>query len=128
MARIKDSNIQTAIGNILRYGVYLSLAVSLIGGIFYLKDHGSEKVASKYTHFVEKDDSFFDYLGKVFTGIRNLHGEEIVKLGIIILIITPTIRVIFSLLGFILEKDKLYIVITLIVLLIIAISVAGGLG
>jgi uncharacterized membrane protein len=56
----------------------------------------------------------------------HLRGRAIIQAGIILLIATPIIRVVFSAIGFILEKDHLYTGITFIVLLVIIISALSG--
>lgn len=128
LSKIKDSDIELAISKVLRYGVYLALFFAIIGGIVYVYRHGSEQVGTQYAHYVEKDEDFFDYVHNMFTGIFNGKGRDVITLGIIILLATPTVRILFSLLGYALEKDKMYMVITLIVLAIISVSVMGGLG
>lgn len=116
------------ISKVLRYGVYLALLFAGIGGVIYLYRHGHEPVGDQYVRYVEHDDNFFDYIGQMCKGIFDGKGKDVIKLGIVALLATPTVRVLFSLLGYTLEKDKMYIVITLIVLAIISISVMGGLG
>jgi len=49
-----------------------------------------------------------------------------IQLGLLILIATPVIRVAFSLIGFAIERDWIYTVITMIVLGILAFSLTGG--
>lgn len=57
----------------------------------------------------------------------DLKAKGIIELGVMVLIATPILRIFFSLIGFILEKDRLYIGITLIVLLVMMFSIFGGL-
>ncbi len=123
---IKDKDLQYIIGNLLRWGVWTSMGVAIIGGMIYLYRHGHETVY--YPRFEEQDHSMLFILKDVFTGISNGKGRSLIMLGIILLFATPIMRVIFSLIGFVLEKDRLYVVITLIVLMIIFVSVRGGLG
>lgn len=121
-----DKDLALIIGNIMRWGVIISLALTLLGGVIYLFSHAYETVS--YTQFVESDYSVLEILRNTFTGVLRLDGEALIILGILLLFATPVIRVVFSLIGFILEKDKLYILITLIVLAIIFISISGGLA
>ena len=123
---VKDKDLQYIIGTILRWGVWISMTVTIAGGIIYLWRHGRETVY--YPKFVEQDHSTLDILHSVFTGIAGGHGKALIMLGVILLFATPIMRVVFSLIGFIMEKDRLYILITLIVLMIIFVSVHGGLG
>ena len=59
-------------------------------------------------------------------GILHLRGRAIIQAGIILLIATPVIRIAFSAIGFVLERDFLYTGITLLVLIIIISSMLGG--
>lgn len=125
---INDKNIQTFIGQLLRWCVIVSLSVAFVGGIIYLSRHGQEPVGDKYKHFVEMNHSTETIVHQLYEDLLAYKGRAVILLGIILLIATPVLRVLCSLLGFVLEKDKLYIVITLIVLGIIFTSIMGGLG
>lgn len=125
---IHDRDIQLLIGNILRYGVYISLLLTLIGGVINLWHHGGEHIGDTYKVFHEKDDSMWQYIKEAAHGAFSGKGIAIASCGILVLLFTPTLRLLCSLWGFIMEKDKMYILITLIVLTIIAISINGGLG
>lgn len=126
--KIKDKDISQIIGYILRYGVYLSLSIALVGGIVYLYRHGNEINLFQHKAFVEKDENIAELLKNTFKGIVQGHGYYIIELGILLLIATPLSRVIFSLFAFKLEGDNLYVLITFIVLLIIIISIITGFG
>jgi uncharacterized membrane protein len=125
--KLKDKDISSAIGDILRWGVYLSLSVVLIGGIMYLLRHGAEKDEIGKL-FTEKDKNISQLLHEVFAGIAQGKGVYIIELGVLLLIATPIARVFFSLLAFAVEKDKKYVLITFIVLMIILLSMFTGFG
>ena len=55
-----------------------------------------------------------------------LQSRGIIQLGLLLLIATPVARVAFSIFGFIEEKDRLYVVFTVIVLLILLYSLIGS--
>lgn len=123
MAKFKDTDIQVVIGWVLRIGVFLSIAVVFIGGVVYLYRHGNN--IANYTTFKGVPD--FVHMGNgLLTGILTLRGQAIIQGGIILLIATPVIRVVFSAIGFIAEKDYLYAGITVLVLLIIFMSMLNG--
>jgi len=119
-----ERDFQQLIGNLLRYGVWISLAVAFLGGIVYLANHGTETV--NYGTFIENDRSIFQVVASVFDGISTFQGESLIFLGIILLFLTPVLRVILSLFSFLLERDYLYVGITLVVILIIGVSVWLG--
>ena len=119
-----EKDFQTIIGNLLRYGVWISLSVAFIGGIVYLMHHGSD--IENYSVFKENDRNIFEVISTVYQGVLQGNGEYLIYFGIILLFLTPVLRVIFSLFSFFLEKDYLYVVITLIVILIIMTSISFG--
>jgi uncharacterized membrane protein len=53
-------------------------------------------------------------------------GRATIQLGLLLLIATPVARVIFSVAGFALERDRPYVLMTLLVLAILLFSLAGG--
>jgi uncharacterized membrane protein len=122
MTKLKDTNIQSAIGWVLRTGVFLSIAIVLFGGTIYI--YRSGHVITNYSTF--KGVPEFVQLGGIIQGILSLRGRAIIQGGIILLIATPVIRVLFSAIGFVLEKDYLYTGITILVLLILFISMLSG--
>jgi uncharacterized membrane protein len=115
----KDKDMQQIIGWILRAGVIASMAIVFIGGILYVYRHGS----SIADYHIFKPAS---YSIRILGNNNTISGQAIIELGIILLIATPIVRVAFSAIGFIIEKDHLYTAITLIVLLIIVCSMLSG--
>lgn len=122
--KFTDNQLQSIIGNVLRYGVLSALTVTLLGGIILLaKD--SQQVVS-YATFVEKDQNLFVVFKTILAGVKVWNGESIIFLGILLLFLTPALRLVLSLFSFLLEKDALYVVITLIVIAVIILSVSFG--
>ena len=119
----KDKDIQSVIGWILRGGVIISMLIVFSGGIIYLIRHGQEM--ENYSVF--KGTPAFIHTGRgIINGIFTGRGQAIIQAGIILLIATPIIRVVFSAIGFLIEKDYLYTIITFIVLCIIFFSMFSG--
>jgi uncharacterized membrane protein len=123
MKKFKDTDIQLVIGWTLRIGVFTAICIVFFGGIFYLYRHGNS--IADY-HLFKGVPNFIDSASGIINGMLTLRGQAIIQGGIILLIATPVIRVLISAIGFILEKDYLYTVITLVVLLIIFISMLSG--
>ncbi|RUT71319.1 DUF1634 domain-containing protein [Flavobacterium cupreum] len=119
-----EKDFQKIVGNLLRYGVWISLSVAFIGGIVYLLHHGSD--IENYSVFKENDRNIFEVIGAVYQGVIQGRGESIIFLGIVLLFLTPVFRVLLSLFSFLLEKDYLYVVITAIVICIIIMSISFG--
>lgn len=117
--RLKDKDIETIMGNLLRYGVLSSMAIVLAGAVFYLLQHGKD--APMYKEFVGEPKRITE-LGNVWQTAMQGRGRSIIQLGLLVLMATPVARIVFSIIGYILEKDYLYIIITLIVLSVIVFS------
>ena len=121
----QDKDIQSFIGSLLRWGVLVSMAVVIFGGVMYLYRHGLEVI--DYSVF-KGQSSFASKPGAILNGVLNFKGQAIIQMGIMLLIATPIARVLSSAIGFIAEKDYLYVGITLFVLIIILVSMLGGFG
>ncbi|HAY3552742.1 DUF1634 domain-containing protein [Elizabethkingia meningoseptica] len=119
-----DQDIQLLVGKILRTGVSLASVTVLLGGILYLMNHGTQFLPD-YSQFKGESNSNTT-LGGILSGVLHLQAAQMIQLGVVFLIATPVFRVVFSLFGFILEKDKLYVFITLIVLGVILFSIFSG--
>ncbi|WP_066751429.1 DUF1634 domain-containing protein [Sphingobacterium populi] len=122
--KMNETIMQNAVGNLLKYGVWIVLSVGIVGGLIFLSTHADATV--DYRDFVENDRSIFEVLREIAVGISEMDGASIIYLAIILLFLTPFVRLILSLISFILEKDLMYVLITLIVLIIICCSVYFG--
>jgi len=120
-----DLRIEVIIGSLLRTGVLLAASVVLIGGVLYLVRHGHETI--QYTTFQGEPDSLKS-IPAVVEGVFSNHARAIIQFGLLLLIATPIARVLFAAVGFALEKDYLYVVLTLIVLAILLYSLLGSAG
>lgn len=119
-----EKDFQKIVGNLLRYGVWISLSVAFIGGIEYLLHHGND--IENYSVFKENDRNIFEVIAAVYNGVVQGQGESIIFFGIVLLFLTPVFRVLLSLFSFLIEKDYLYVVITTIVIAIIIMSISFG--
>ena len=114
------------LGNLLRYGVLLSAAVVLAGACVYLARHAHEP--ADYRVFRGEPSEFRTIPGVLHSAI-NRRGRGLIQLGLLLLIATPIARVAFSIVGFAIERDRMYVAFTLIVLAILLYSLLGsGLG
>lgn len=127
----KETDMDNFIGKLLRYGVILSCFITLVGGILYLYQHHGEAV----THYKPIPDNlpfpgvehYLRELSTILPRVLSLEGAAIIQLGVCVLIATPILRVAFSVIAFLVEKDYMYVSITLIVLAIIIANMLLGL-
>ncbi len=117
-----DRDIQTILGTLLRVGVMLSMGVVLIGGLLYLfQDHHN---VVNYGVFNPSNNKY-STIEAIFAGLKSLDSKAIIQFGTLLLIFTPITRVVFSIFGFLLEKDYLYVLIGLFVLGVILFSLSN---
>lgn len=121
----QERDVELFIGQQLRWGVITSSIIAFIGGIIYLYSHG--KNTPSYTEFTGAPEYVRHFPG-IIKGVLQLDGMAIIQLGVVVLLATPITRIAFSVLAFAMEKDRLYVVITLIVLGVITFSIFSGLG
>lgn len=114
-----DERLEIFIGNLLRLGVLVSAVVVAIGGALYLAQHGHEVV--NYQRFRSELPELRNLPG-ICIAAFHLRSDGIIQLGLVLLIATPVARVALAVIGFYLEHDRLYVVVSLIVLAILAYS------
>lgn len=110
---------ESVIGYLLRYGVLSASLVVIAGGIVYLIRHGHQLPA--YSQFKGEPDKMRQPRLMLEAVMRG-EGRPLIQLGLLILIATPIARIAFSVIGYLLEKDYLYTVLTVIVLLVILLN------
>ena len=118
-----DHEVEQVIGRLLRAGVLFSATVATIGGILYLFRYGA--ATADYRTF-QGVPAGLDNVHGVLRGTLELRSRWIIQLGLLFLIATPIARVGFSLVAFALQRDRLYVVITTVVLALLLFSLFGG--
>lgn len=114
-----DRSIEAILGNLLRIGVIVAGSVVIIGAVLFLVRHGLE--IPSYHIFKPHSFNSSDFQD-LFNGIIIFQSVSIMELGILLLIATPVLRVLFSVFAFAYEKDFMYVVFTVIVLLVLIFS------
>jgi uncharacterized membrane protein len=114
-----DRRLESIIGQLLRVGVLLAAATVLIGGILYLAGHHGDP--ANY-HTFEAAGSNIRSLSGTMKAV--VHGDSvaIMQLGLLLLVLTPIARVVTAAIGFLLERDRMYAVVSAIVLAILVFS------
>jgi len=121
--RWTDQRIENIVGNLLRAGVSLSALVVMLGAIIYLARHG--RSPADYRVF-RGEPSNLKSLGGILHSASTFHGQGIIQLGLVLLIATPVARVAFSIWGFAAEQDRMYMIFTGIVLVVLLYSLLGS--
>jgi uncharacterized membrane protein len=120
---LSDRRLEAIIGNLLRAGVVIAAIMTSIGGVIYLA-HSGESPAH-YGLFRGEPANLRQVAG-VLSDACSGDGPGIMQLGLLVLIATPVARVAFSLAAFAVQRDRLYVVVTLTVLAVLTFSMAGG--
>ncbi|OJV50917.1 MAG: hypothetical protein BGO31_10620 [Bacteroidetes bacterium 43-16] len=120
--KAQKRDLETLVGNTLRYGVWISFALSAIGLVWLLFLHPESAFAPEALPLVPEKFSF----GAMIKGLSAFNPAQIAMLGSLVLLLTPLLRVVFALFGYWKTGNKLYTFITLTVLVIIWISVLIG--
>lgn len=114
-----DKEVQLILGTLLRVGIIISTTIIFIGAVFFLFTNFDQKV--NFNKF-KQENSSLSSIANIIKGLKDLEGLAIIQFGILLLIFTPIARVVFSIFGFLIEKDYQYVLIGLIVLIIIITS------
>lgn len=114
------------IGNTLRIGVFAACIIALLGGIYYLATTSGHPVPD-YTTFHKGAVSYTTFEG-IVRGAFSLSATEWIQLGVVVLMLTPIMRVVLSLVDFSIQRDWLYVAITAIVLVVIIVNSLVGVG
>jgi len=120
-----DQQMDRIIGMILRVGVLISALVVLTGGVFYLRHYGFN--VPEYGIFQGEPADLRNISG-ILQDTLAFRARGIIQFGLLLLIATPVVRVSFSIIGFALQRDKAYVMVTLIVLGLLLYSLIGGGG
>lgn len=119
-----EDRFDRAIGYVLITGVVISLLVEAIGILLYYLSYRHFNISEERALFIH-GRNFFDFLIELFQGgSMGKKAVFLMSLGVVILILTPYVRVLMSVLYFAWEKNIKYILITLFVLILLTISLA----
>ena len=111
-----DARMEVVMGRLLQVGVLVAASVVLAGGVLYLAKHAGGR--ANYRVFVPRSVEL-RHPASLLSGIARGDAAAIIELGILLLVATPICRVIFAVIGFAIERDRLYIVVSLTVLAVL---------
>ena len=120
--------IEIVISFVLRWGVVVSAAIIFFGVVLMLIKHPSLGTGWNLENLLfygpTAPPPYFPplHLGSILSQAISLQPFAIIYLGLLFLIAIPALRVATSILLFAIEKDRLYVVITTIVLAILLVS------
>jgi uncharacterized membrane protein len=118
MASEADLKMEIDISQMLRAGVSLAAVVVFIGGFLYVLQ--ARGVVPDYRHF-HGIASPADRIPPLLVA-HHMDSRNIIRVGVLLLIATPIMRVAYCVYGFAAQKDKIYIVVSSIVLTVLLYS------
>ncbi|HUH82866.1 MAG TPA: DUF1634 domain-containing protein [Nitrososphaerales archaeon] len=111
------------IGKVLRYGVLLSGIIILLGTIGLVFSSGLSDISGALTYGEQvPHDNINVSLAGMIHGLVTFSAFSWIELGVIVLIATPVSRVVISVFLFAAERDRLYVLITAAVLVLLLFS------
>ena len=119
--QMNDKRAEEIIGQLLRAGVLLSALVVLVGGILYLRQEAHMQRDFRTFHGLEQP---LRTIAGVAQGAAKFDPQSVIQLGLLLLIATPIARVAFAVAAFWMERDWLYVGLTLVVLGVLLFSLA----
>ncbi|MBO3460470.1 DUF1634 domain-containing protein [Aetokthonos hydrillicola Thurmond2011] len=118
-----QEQLENLLSNLLKLGVLLASAVVLFGGIIYLVHQWDQPVT--YRFFRGEPSQFCSPIAVVKAVLAG-SDRAIIQLGLLLLVATPILRVIISLLAFLWVRNFIYVMITLLVLSCLSYSLVGA--
>ena len=118
-AKPTDQQFEMFLGQLLRTGVLIAALIAFAGGVWFLAQSGGARHDYRTFRGVPAE---FTHVPQIFHGAIAWQPLAVIQLGLLVLIATPVARVLFSMLGFALERDWMYVAITAIVLALLLYS------
>ena len=108
-----DQQFEIFLGHLLRTGVIIAALIVFAGGVWFLaQSSGARKDYRTFRGLPVE----LNHVPQIFHGAMTWQPLAVIQLGILVLIATPVARVLFSMLGFALQRDWMYVSVTAIVL------------
>jgi uncharacterized membrane protein len=118
----KESKLETIVSILLIVGVITSVIFEIIGIGLYFGTYGNTEVSQAQNVYISGENFFVFIIQKVQNLFVQQNALLFMTMGIIILILTPYIRAITSCLYFAWNKNGIYVLITLFVLIVLTVS------
>ena len=117
-----ETKLETWISYVLITGVVVSVALEAAGLILFYRAHHSLAISQYGGAFIRGRD-FFSFFGRVLLRtIKGAVGMHLMVLGICVLILTPYVRAVMSVIYFVSRRNVKYALITLFVLAVLTMS------
>ncbi|SPE40435.1 conserved membrane hypothetical protein [Candidatus Sulfopaludibacter sp. SbA3] len=117
-----EERVERTIGVMLRVGVITAASVVFAGGVWYLARFGM--LIPNYQTFHGEPRDLRSVMG-VLGGVFRLQPRSVIQFGLLLLIATPIARVAFSVIAFAIQRDRVYVALSVVVLAVLVWSLSG---
>lgn len=114
-------DMEASLATLLTAGTALAAAVLFLGAASYLRTDAARQLDFRTFNPAEHASVF-----SVFRDALKLDGAGIMQLGVVLLILTPVARVLFTLIAFLYKRDWMYVAVTMIVLCVLCYGLFGS--
>ena len=116
--RWTDHQVDQVIARLLQLGVLVATIVVLAGGTLLVLRGGTVLDLSRF----HGEPSALTSVGAILRGVAAMDARAMTQLGLVLLILTPIARVALTLGAFVLQRDRTYVALTLVVLVVLTIG------
>jgi uncharacterized membrane protein len=120
---MKDEQIQNSLARVMLTGVLVAAAVMAAGLVWFVATHEGLPPGD---HVFSGEPKYFENPIAMIQRALDLkddgHRRSLIMIGVVLLLINPLIRVAFAALGFAVQGDRRYTVISLLVLAVLVLS------
>lgn len=114
--RWSDHEVEQLVGRLLQLGVLIATVVVVAGAVMLIATHGGDVM--NFSVF-RGEASTLRSVSAAMRGALTLDPRGMVQLGLVLLIATPVARVALTLGAFLIQRDRLYVMLTAIVLVLL---------
>ena len=120
---MKDEQIQNALARVMLSGVLIAAAIMGAGLVWFLATHDGlppgDHIFSGEPKYLENPVSMIQPRIR----IKDVgHRRSVIMIGVVLLLINPVVRVAFAAFGFAAQRDRIYTIISLLVLAVLLFS------
>lgn len=120
---MKDEQIQNSLARVMLGGVLLAASIMGAGLVWFLATHEG---MSPGDHVFSGEPKYFEnpisMIQRALEPREVGHRRSLIMIGVVLLLINPLVRVAFAAFGFAAQKDRLYTLISLVVLAVLTMS------
>ena len=116
---MKDEQLQNQLARVMLIGVVIAAAIMGAGLVWFLVTHEGLPPFRGEPKYFENPISMIQRA----LDLREVgHRRSLIMIGVVLLLINPLVRVAFAAFGFAAQKDRLYTLISLLVLAVLVVS------